>query len=272
MIEPLSQRLGRVTSLRPADIGCIEALLGERRRLGAHTEVFKEGQASDGLHVLLDGWAARYRLLPDGRRQFTLVLLAGDVCDLDRLQVPRLESGLVTLTPCSVAVAPRSRLQALMDEQPHIRQAFWRLTVLENAMASERTVSLGRRSAAERLAHLFCELHLRLSLIGAVEDDSFLMPMRQEDLSDALGLSIVHVNRTMQGLRGAGLIRLAARRLRIERLQALRDFAGFDPTYLHLDDGATGRSPFGSHTLQTLDGVSLCPPPDKLSGAAPGVP
>ena len=126
-------------------------------------------------------------------------------------------------------------MQALLDENLEIRRVFWWLTFVENAISNEWAVCLGRRSAQERMAHLICELAARLSAIGDVRDDSFVLPLTQEELANALGLSVVHVNRILQGLRHDGLVAQRGGRLKILERNALARLCDFRPSYLHLN-------------------------------------
>ena len=141
----------------------------------------------------------------------------------------------MALTPCRVARAPLDAVRTLLDANPALRQAFWWLMAVENAMANEWTVTLGRRSALERLAHLLCELQLRLSTPGAPLLESYPMPIRQQEIGDALGLSIVHLNRQFYSLKQEGLASLDDRRLTILNREALVELSDFEPAYLHLE-------------------------------------
>ena len=232
----LTSKLGVFGSLSAIDPLRVEDLCSNFRTVALRSIIVAERAYSEHLHVLLDGWAARYRVLADGRRQFSALLLPGDICDLDRLQIPTPEFGVVTLTPCTVAKVSVRGLKALADERKAIREALWRLTCLENAISSEWTVCLGQLTALERTAHLLCELDARLGAIGGVLREEYTLPMTQEELGDALGLSVVHVNRTLQTLRNKNLIHLRGRQLTILDRRALSDLCSFDPSYLHLGE------------------------------------
>jgi CRP-like cAMP-binding protein len=127
----------------------------------------------------------------------------------------------------------RDRALALLTQYPGIARAFMWLGLIENATLSKWTLSLGRRSAIERLAHLLCELSVRLGA-ESDEESSFAFPLTQEQIGDALGLTAVHVNRTMHQLRADGLIEIANRYLTIPNIAKLRQAGGFDPRYLHV--------------------------------------
>lgn len=233
--NPLIARLRLLTGLSDDDLELLERACAAMRSSAAGTDIAPEGARPDGLHVVLDGWAARYKLLSDGRRQLPALLLPGDICDLDGLLLRRVHSGVCALTSCKVAMLPHTQIRALMDRRPAIREAFWWLASVENAVSAEWSVRLACRTADERMAHLLCELLLRLCTAGLSQTNGFALPMTQVDLADALGLSAVHVNRTLKGLRGRGVIALEDGWLTIRDYEALRTLAGFCADYLHVE-------------------------------------
>ncbi len=197
--------------------------------------MLREGQGTDALHVVIDGWCCRYRLLADGRRQLPALLLPGDICDLDALLLNRIHYGVATLTASTVATIPRAHLRDLMDEFPEIRDVLWWMLSVENSIAAEWAVGLGRRTSEERLAHLVCELLVRLAVVGHSQENSFRLPLTQQELGDTLGVSTVHVNRTLQSLRSSGLIRQEGRGITVRDWGALKELAGFSADYLHIE-------------------------------------
>lgn len=235
MKNPLIARLRLITSLSEDDLRLLEDACQATQRIAARADVHPEGHRPGSLHIVLEGWAARYKLLPDGRRQLPALLLPGDVCDLDGLLVKRIHSGVCALTPCTVAVLPHAELRALMERRPPIREAFWWLLCVENAISAEWSVGLGRRTAEEQMAHLLCELLIRLWSVGLSTDNGYALPLTQTDLGDALGLSNVHVNRTLRELRERGVVTLEDRWLTIHDRTALKAIGHFDVDYLHVD-------------------------------------
>ena len=143
--------------------------------------------------------------------------------------------GVAALTPCTVATLPHARLREIMDRSPAIRDVFWWLTFVENAVSAEWTTGMARRSATERLEHLLCELLVRLEVVGLTEDNGYAFPLTQEEIGDALGASTVHVNRTLQELRARDLMSLEGRRLAVHDWEGLTALAGFSPDYLHIE-------------------------------------
>lgn len=199
-----------------------------------HTDLVREADRAGSLFIVVDGWACRYATTSAGARQLSAVLVPGDVGNLDTLMFDRLDYGVRTLTQATIVALPRDRALALGTRYPGIGQAFTWLALMENAVLGKWALSLGRRSSIERLAHLLCELSVRL---GAEKDNqsSFAFPLTQEQLADMLGLTPVHVNRTIQQLRAADLIVNVHRAMMLPDVARLRYLGGFDPAYLRVD-------------------------------------
>jgi len=208
--------------------------ISETRTFDADQTISAEGKHGERIHAVLDGWAARVKILENGSRQIPMLMLPGDICDLAALHLDRLDFGTVAITRCTVMTFEREKLRAAIDRGRTLRDAFARMMAIENALAMQWTVCLGRRTARERLAHLLCELWARLNAVGAAQGDSFAFPLTQEELADVLGLTAVHVNRTLQSLRIEGLIQLAEHRLTIANRAALAQLGAFDGKCLHL--------------------------------------
>ncbi len=225
--NPLTERLRRVgvpeTALAALDAGTVEV-----RTVRAGAPIVGEGRASERLHVLLEGWACRYASVDRGRQTMAF-LLPGDICDLDALQSSQLEFGVRAITSCRVAVLRADDVRAAAAAHEEIASALLGFAFDDHAALMRRTASLGRRSARGRLAHLICELHERTIAAGIDADGSYLLPATQEDMADILGLTNVHVNRTLKALRNEGLIKLEARCLTILDLPTLARIADFAP-------------------------------------------
>ena len=234
--DPFVTRLRRLTQIGEAELGLVEHLCSAARRVTAKTDLVREGDQLDRLHVVLDGWACRFKLLPDGRRQITSLLLPGDICDLDTLYLATSDYVVGTLTACTIATIDRSALRDLAARHPAIGEALGFLLAVDNAMLTERSACLGRRSAREHLAHFMCELMMRLTLVGRAQSDGFTLLLTQEEIGDALGLTSVHVNRVLQGLGSDGVIERRGHRMVIREWRVLRQIAAFRPGYLHMED------------------------------------
>ena len=200
--------------------------------LKARQEVMRQGEVPRAAHLMLKGYACRYRLLSDGRRQITAVLVVGDLCDLDAVMRGRADYGVATLTPCVLGEIPADSVNDVDETDPVLRRVLLHQLLRDKAIDNEWMVVLGIRTAKERLAHLLCELRERLRTIGHGQDDSYDLDLTQSDFADALGLSVVHVNRTLQDLRYSGLVEFKNKLLRIIDPMGLANIAGFDPAYL----------------------------------------
>jgi CRP-like cAMP-binding protein len=185
--------------------------------------------------ILLEGLMCRYKDLKGGQRQVTELHVSGDFADLHSFTLKRLDHSVMTLTPCRVAILPHANLVKLTEQYPHLTRLYWFATNLDAAIHREWEVSLGRRNAAARMAHLFCELQVRLGLVGLVEGDSYKLDLTQTDLAECLGLTAVHVNRTLRELREQGLMEFRSGIVAISDPPGLRRLAEFDPAYLYLE-------------------------------------
>lgn len=213
-------------------------MLGTVRRVEAHSDITPEGATPRALTVILEGWACSYRDLPDGKRQITSILLPGDLAEPFGILPRFADRSLAALTPVTLALVCPDAIRTAACTYPGIEKALWWDLLVASAIERERVVSLGRRSASERLGHLFCELQLRLEMVGLADGPECDLPLTQSELADVLGLSSVHVNRSLQDLRSRGLVSLQNRRLTIRDLDRLREASFFDPAYLHTE-GAT---------------------------------
>jgi len=236
MPNPLIRKLERFTRLSRDDRQVLEQASAEAvRQLGPREDIIREGEAPQAVNLILSGWACRYKHLEDGRRQIIALFLPGDLCGNPVFVLREMDHSIGTLTTAVVAQIARPRIEAMMLHRPRLTQALWWESLVGAAVQREWTVSLGQRDATERLSHLLCEIFLRLRAVGLAEGDRCDLPVRQAELADALGLSTVHVNRTLQELRAAKLIGLKGKTLTIPSLPALQDAAQFNPHYLHLD-------------------------------------
>lgn len=194
----------------------------------------REGAPLSHAVLLIDGYVARYKDLADGQRQITELHVPGDFVDLHGFLLKHLEHHIGCLTPAKVALVPHERLIELSETEPHLSRLLWLSTLIDAAIQRERILTLGRRSAIARVAHLICELQMRLDVVG-LADGKFDLPLTQIDLADATGLTAVHVNRMLRQLRTEGLMSFQRGVVTIHDLDGLRRIAEFDTTYLFLD-------------------------------------
>jgi CRP-like cAMP-binding protein len=205
------------------------------RTIDPRLDIACEHDEIDGAILLLEGFACRYRLLPDGRRQILSYMLPGDMCDPRIFLLDHRDHSIASLSRVRIAVWPRKAVLGLTSIYPRITRAFWWCALADEGIIREWLVSLGQRTALERLSHLICELYYRLKAIDLVYADGFDFAVTQAELGDTLGLSAVHVNRTLQDMRRKRLVRMAGRRLTVLNLDALATIAMFKPDYLHLN-------------------------------------
>ena len=226
-------KLSVASDLSDADRKALSGLCRNVKAFAAKQDIIGEGEKPDHVHIVLEGWAARYKMLRDGSRQITAFLLPGDFCDLHVTILAQMDHGIVALTRTRIAYVAHRTMEDLPLERPELGRALWRATLIDEAVLRSWIVNLGRREALERVAHLFCELHARLSLVGLVEEGQFTLPLTQEVIADATGLTPVHINRMLRELRERGLIELGGGELTLLGIDELRRLAGFDPSYLH---------------------------------------
>ena len=182
--------------------------------------------------------ACRYKLIGGGRRQILSFHIAGDVADLQTLHVHTMDHSVATLTQATVAFLTHDSLRDLAARFPSIAAILWRDTLIDAGIFREWMIGMGRRSAFGRIAHLFCELYLRLEAVGLAGEHRCPLPISQIDVGDAMGLSNVHVNRVLKDMRGQKLITLRSGMLLLEKWDELIRVSEFDPTYLHLEKRA----------------------------------
>jgi CRP-like cAMP-binding protein len=228
------RKLGSVISLSAEEREALDGLPMQWRDLRADQGIVREGDRPSQCCLLLDGFACRYKLLHEGRRQIFSFHVAGDILDLQSLHLDVMDHSLGTLAPSRVGFIPHHSLRALTQHHPRIGEAFWRDALVDAAVFREWMVGIGRRSAQARVAHLLCELVRRMQAAGLAHGYSVQLPLTQEEVGDALGLSVVHVNRVLQRLRGEGLITWESRVLTVEDWDGLQRAGEFDPAYLHL--------------------------------------
>ncbi len=235
MIELHLQRLRARHAIGPDEEAAILSLVSEVREYPADYLAIPEDKLLTESTLLLKGLMCRAKDLADGSRQVTELHVPGDFADLHSFTLKRLDHDVRTLTRCQVAVIPHERLERLTEEQPRLTRIYWFGTNLDAAIHREWEVSLGRRSSPQRMAHLFCEMEVRLGLVGLAEDGRFDLQLTQEELAECLGITAVHVNRTLQQLREQQLLEFRSGRASILDRDELRDVAGFTGDYLYLE-------------------------------------
>ncbi|WP_336490021.1 Crp/Fnr family transcriptional regulator [Methylobacterium nigriterrae] len=200
----LLRKLGSIGPLSPEERQAIERLPATVRVLEPRQEIVREGERPSHCFLVLDGWVCSYKIISQGRRQIFAFHVPGDLPDLQSLHVPVLDHSFCTLTHTTLAFVPHESLRELTARFPNIAALFWRATLIDAGIFREWMLGLGRRTASEHLAHMLCELYLKLQAVGLAQEHRYTFPVTQQDLGDATGLSNVHVNRMLQDLRRRG--------------------------------------------------------------------
>ncbi len=235
MTNPLVAKLRNIVDLGDDDARALEAICSDTREVKDRTDIIQDGERPEHVHLILEGWAYRYKLLDDGKRQITAFLIPGDFCDMHVAILGEMDHNIGTLTPTKVAYIPHQAIDALL-ERPPVARGLWWATLVDEAVLRAWLVNVGQRDAFRGISHLICEMHLRMKQVGLTDGDSFDLPITQEELGDAMGLTSVHVNRVLRNLRAEGLITYKRNQMSITDISRLRELSDFDSQYLHLND------------------------------------
>jgi CRP-like cAMP-binding protein len=214
----------------------------QTRWVEAGRYIVREGDHPPGVALILSGLAYRHKITVDGTRQILSVHIPGDFVDLEGAILRVADHNVQALTRCEIAVVPREAIIALVDEHPRVGRAIWVDTLIDGSIFREWIVNVGRRNARSAMCHLLCEFARRLEAAGLAEEYAYELPMSQEQLADALGITPVHVNRTLRDLDREGLIEREKRHIRIPDWERLRQIGGFNELYLHLDQNGVHKA------------------------------
>jgi CRP-like cAMP-binding protein len=230
----LTEKLERRDRLSEAEKAAIADLLEPPRIVRAGADIVSEHSRPHHSTLLSAGFAGRYITLADGRRQITEISVPGDFVDLHSLLMKQMDHGVVALTDVTVANVPHGRLRKVTEDYPHLTRVLWLDTIVDAAIHRQWIAAMGRRTGLAQLAHLLCELYLRLEVVGQARDHRFELPLSQPVLADSLGLSAVHISRLVGELRDKGLVQWTHPLVTITDWEGLVAAAEFDPTYLRL--------------------------------------
>jgi CRP-like cAMP-binding protein len=220
-------------NLSPDDRNAIAGLPFTRKTFAKDSYIVREGQRTNECALLLSGFAYRQKLLRNGARQIISFQIPTEFVDLQNGLLGVADNNVQSLERSEVAIIPRAALLDIQTDRAAVRLAMWTDTLVDASLFREWVVNVGRRDSRARIAHLLCELALRLENIGAGSNGHFDFPITQEQLADATGLTAVHTNRTLQALRREGLIQLNSRSLTVLDWERLKEVADFDELYLH---------------------------------------
>jgi CRP-like cAMP-binding protein len=209
--------------------------VGPVREVPADKTIIRAGQEVEESTLLVEGLMCRYKDLRDGSRQISELHVSGDFVDLHSFTLKHLDHNIMALTPCLVAPVSHENLKRITEQFPHLTRMLWFATNLDAAIHREWVLSLGRRTALARVAHLFCELYVRLGIVGLTKGLSYRLDITQLDLAECLGLTSIHVNRTLKALREQELVEFRGGIVTIRDLNGLQRVAEFNPDYLSLE-------------------------------------
>ncbi|MCE8010542.1 Crp/Fnr family transcriptional regulator [Halomonas desiderata] len=228
------RKLDSIFPLSDEERGALQQLPILLKGLKADQEIVGIGERPAQSCLILEGFTCAYKLSHLGKRQIMALHVPGDMPDLQSLHLAVMDMSIASISSCTVGFIQHEDLRRLCEQHPRLTAAFWRETLVDASIYREWLLNVGQRSAYTRMAHLVCEILIRLKAVGLVEKWSFQWPITQEKLADALGITAVHVSRTLQALRADGLIRIEKTQVSVPDWERLKEAGEFDPLYLHL--------------------------------------
>ncbi|MGQ7792833.1 Crp/Fnr family transcriptional regulator [Faunimonas sp. B44] len=232
--QRLVRRLESIAEISEVERQALIELPMTVRDVQKGADIVREGDRPSECCLVLEGFVCRYKILAEGKRQILSFHPPGDIPDLQSLHLKTMDHSLGALTPTRAGFIAHSAMANLIDRHPRLGALFWRETLIDAAIFREWMVGLGRQTAIQRVAHVICEMAMRCRAVGLADERSFVLPVTQTELGDALGLSTVHVNRVLRELREADLAVMRTGTVTVLDWEGLRQMAEFDPGYLHL--------------------------------------
>lgn len=236
LLDVMMRRLKRRFSLSSQAMDALNDLSFKVRGFTPNQHILREGETATQCSYVVSGFVYRHKVLGNGARQIVAVHMMGDFIDLQHIMLDRADHNIQALTPATLVQFPADQLLRLCFDFDDIGRALWLETLIEAAIFREWVANVGRRDARARTAHLLCELAIRREAAGLGPRGNYELPMSQEQIGDALGLTSVHVNRTLKLLESEGLIARTKRAVVVADWDGLRRAGDFNPHYLHLRD------------------------------------
>lgn len=227
-IHPLSNEEVRALGELPLEVASLES---------GH-DIVRMGDRPKQCCVVIEGFTCIYKLTSEGGRQIMAIHVPGDIPDIQSLHLGLMDFGLAAISACTVGYIPHEKIQQMCEAHPRLGVALWRETLIDAAIYRDWMLNIGQREAFGRVAHLVCELMVRLKAVGLTEGDSFKFPVTQANLADAFGISSVHMSRVYGALAASGLLKVTRSRIQVLDWDELLEAGDFDPTYLHLEKSA----------------------------------
>jgi CRP-like cAMP-binding protein len=234
----LLRKLRSISPLSEEETHALQAVTFTIKSVASDHVIVREGERPRESCLVVEGFVCRYKFTEEGKRQIFSFHTPGDIPDLQSLHLKVMDHSMMTMTPCKLAFISHDNLTQVFRRYPRIGDVMWRDTLIDAAIFREWMVGIGRRSAYTRIAHVLCEVYVRLRAVGLANGYECDLPITQAELGDALGLSTVHVNRSLQELRGDSLVELHKGSLTVLDWDGLQKAGEFDPMYLHLDGEA----------------------------------
>ena len=233
VVAALLRRLNTVTGLDEADVAAIRELPIAVRPWEAGRPIVSDGDRPSNCCLLIEGFCVRAKTTTSGQRQILSIHIPGDIPDLQSLHLHRMDHDLIPVVSSTLGFISHTSMRDLTRRRPNVAEKFWRDSLIDAAIFREWIVNVGQRPADSRLAHVVLEVRFRLAVIGRAVGDSFDMPLTQEQIAEALGITPVHANRVIRQLREANIIDISRGRVAILNEAKLAQLAQFDDRYLH---------------------------------------
>lgn len=234
-IKQLTDKLALHSPISAEDRVAFYEIPYSSRLFEAGTYLLRDGEITDHCAILVSGIAYRHKVSAEGFRQIVSICIPGEIINFRQLYLDEADNNVQALNQCQISSISHAELRNLITQRPSIQRALFATTLVELSMSREWMLSIGRRDARARVAHFLCEIALRLNKDGVPDGKSYELPMTQEQLGDALGLTAVHINRMFMGLVRDGLITRYKQRVTIPNWELLVQAAGFNSRYLNLN-------------------------------------
>jgi CRP-like cAMP-binding protein len=230
----IARKLGEHSRLDEKDIAALRSLPVQSRRLRPNEDFIRQGDKPTQSALVTQGMVARYHMLRGGRRQYLSFHMAGDMPDAQTLFIERMDHAVCAIGDATIALIPREKICGVFERRPEVGFAIWRETLIDAAIFREAITNNSSRPADARMAHLFCELYYRARVAGLAKPGSCRLPFHQGQIGEALAMSIVTVNRTIQKLRRTGAMEFRNGTLTVFDWKKLAEQGEFEPNYLNL--------------------------------------
>lgn len=241
LIAALTNRLENFLTLSDEDRQVLNDAVTRVVEVGKDEVIINDNERPDHVHIVIEGWACRYKYLEQGKRAILAYLIPGDIVDVHVALLDHMDHSVMTLTPAKFALIPRETITHIFENHTPLAYGLFWAALVEESVQREWFVNNTGRPADKRLAHLFCEMQIRHRAAKLTHEQYIEIPLTQQDLADAMGITVVHTNRVLQKLRKDGMIIYDHSRMTITDWERLKAFAEFDMGYMHLTEESLAR-------------------------------